>query len=87
LALNWKTRFCEIDIVAQKHKKICFIEVKQRKNNLQGYGHDYVTTQKLAKMRLAAEMWIHEHHWQGPYELSVISIDAGNITFFESIDI
>lgn len=87
LILNWKTRFCEIDIVAEKHKVVYFVEVKQRKNTLQGYGHDYITSKKLAQMQRAAKMWVHENRWQGSWELSVISIDAGKITFFESIDI
>lgn len=84
--LNWKTRYCEIDIVAEKSGTIYFVEVKSRKNSRQGHGYDYVTPKKLQQMRFAAEMWVQEHSWSGQYQLSVLSIDAGALTFFESLD-
>lgn len=84
--LNWKTRLCEIDIVAEKGRTVYFIEVKSRKSSRQGYGYEYVTPKKLQQMRFAAEMWIQEHGWSGQYQLSVLSIDAEAVTFFESLD-
>lgn len=74
LALNWKTKYCEIDIVAEKSKTIYFIEVKYRKNGQWGDGIDYVTTKKLDQMKFAAEMWVNENQWLGQYQLAAISI-------------
>jgi Holliday junction resolvase-like predicted endonuclease len=85
--LNWKTRLCEIDVVAEKDGCIYFVEVKYRKNNHQGYGVDYITSKKLKQMRFAADMWVHESGWTGDYQLAVISIDAGEITFLDSPDV
>ena len=84
--INWKTRYCEIDIIAEKDKTIYFVEVKSRKNSSQGYGLDYVTPKKLQQMRFAAEMWVSQQHWNGPYQLSALGIDSGRFNFVECID-
>lgn len=83
--LNWKTRYCEIDIVAEKDKTVCLVEVKSRRNNSQGAGYEYVTPKKLKQMHFAAEMWVQNHGWQGDYNLAVISIDGERITFIDEI--
>lgn len=86
--LNWKTRFCEIDIIAEKGKVMHFIEAKYRARDNQGSGLDYITPYKLKQMRFAAEMWIQENNWRGDYALSVIEIsglDFQVTNFLESI--
>lgn len=83
--LNWKTKYCEIDIVAEKDKSIYFVEVKYRQNNRQGYGLDYITPKKLGQMRFAAEMWVSANHWQKDCQLAVVSIDGEAITFLEDL--
>jgi ribonuclease HII len=54
---NWKTKFCEIDIVSIKDKTIYFHEVKYRKNAQQGGGIAAITPTKLRQMRFAAEYY------------------------------
>ena len=83
--LNWKTRYCEIDIVAEKDKIVWFVEVKSRMNANQGAGYEYVTSKKLQQMHFAAEMWVQNHNWSGDYTLSVISIDGEQITFIDEL--
>lgn len=83
--LNWKTRYCEIDIVAEKQKVAWFIEVKSRKTNSQGFGYEYVTPKKLQQMQFAAEMWVQEKSWGGDYRLAVVSVDAGAITLIDEV--
>ena len=85
LELNWKTKYCEIDIVAEKDKVIYFVEVKYRKSNSQGYGLDYITPKKLRQMQFAAEMWVMNQEWNGEYQLAAIGIDAGEITFLDEL--
>jgi uncharacterized protein (TIGR00252 family) len=58
LARNWKTKLCEIDIVAAKDDKLYFVEVKYRKSGERGNGLDAITKKKLAKMKLASEMYV-----------------------------
>lgn len=83
--LNWKTPACEIDIVAEKDKTIWFVEVKYRKTSRQGFGYEYVTPRKLQQMSFAAEMWVHEQHWTGPYRLAVMSLDNDQVTLIDDI--
>ncbi len=83
--LNWKTRYCEIDIVAEKGKTIYFIEVKYRRNAKQGYGVDYITPRKLRQMRFAAEMWVNDRDWRGDYQLGVVSIDGEEVSFIDEL--
>ncbi len=83
--LNWKTKYCEIDIVAEKDNRIYLVEVKSRKTLFQGSGMDYVTTKKLNQMRFAAEMWVSNHSWTGEYQLVAIGIDGEEITLVEDL--
>lgn len=76
LELNWKTKYCEIDIVAQKNKTIYFTEVKYRKSTAFGSGFDYITAKKLQQMTFAAEMWISNHDWPGDYQLAAIELNG-----------
>ncbi len=76
LEQNWRTRYCEIDLVARRRKTICFIEVKYRKSATQGSGFDYITPQKLSQMRFAAEMWVAEQRWKGEYRLGAIEVSG-----------
>lgn len=82
---NWKTRYCEIDIVAKKKKVVVFCEVKYRSSGTQGKGYEYVTPKKLQQMSFAAEMWVHDHGHTGGYTLAVVSVDDDSITLIDEI--
>jgi Holliday junction resolvase-like predicted endonuclease len=73
---NWRTKWCEIDVIAQKDRAVYFCEVKYRRTNLQGGGLDYITPQKLAQMQLAAEGWVHLTGWKGEYQLAAIEVSG-----------
>ncbi len=73
LAQNWRTRWCEIDIVAKRHKRVYFVEVKYRKVGTWGDGLDAITPKKLQQMMFAAELWVSEHNWQNDTVLLVAS--------------
>ena len=62
LQRNWRTKFCEIDIVSQKDDTIYFVEVKHRKNDKAGDGMAYITPKKLQQMRFAATLYAHNNH-------------------------
>ena len=61
LERNWKTKFCEIDIVSVKEKTFYFSEVKYRKNAFQGSGLEAITNKKQQQMRFAAEFYASRH--------------------------
>lgn len=75
LAQNWRTRWCEIDIVAQKAQAIYFVEVKYRANARHGTGLDYITPKKLAQMHFAAEFWLSIHGGRAQdYRLAALEV-------------
>ena len=76
LAQNWRTRLCEIDIVARRGPVIYFCEVKYRRENRQGMGLDYITPKKLKQMRFAAESWVHVRAWCGAYQLAAVEVSG-----------
>lgn len=73
---NWRTRQCEIDIVAERKQVMHFVEVKYRHTAGQGHGLDYITPQKLKQMRFAANIWVADHKWQSDYCLSAVEVSA-----------
>ena len=58
VARNWRTRYCEIDIVSVKGEVLYFTEVKYRKNDDFGDGLAAITTKKQRQMRFAAELFL-----------------------------
>lgn len=58
---NWKTRWCEIDVVSKKGESIYFTEVKHRANEYAGDGLAAITPKKLRQMKYAAELYISKH--------------------------
>jgi uncharacterized protein (TIGR00252 family) len=69
LALNWKTKVCEIDVVTKKDNVIYFVEVKYRSSESQGRGLEYITPKKLHKLHFAAEVWVQQNNWGGDYRI------------------
>lgn len=69
---NWRTRWCEIDIVVRKDTTIYFVEVKYRGSQTWGSGLDYITPSKLQQMHFAAQFWVAHHNWRGDYRLSAV---------------
>lgn len=89
LAQNWRTRWCEIDIVAKKGDTIYFTEVKYRRSNAWGSGLDYITPAKLRQMHFAARFWMAQHSAAHEYRLSAIEMTGQppHVTeWLESID-
>ena len=54
---NWKTKYCEIDIVSTRNQIIYFTEVKFRQKPDQGGGLAVITPKKLNQMKFAAEFY------------------------------
>ena len=79
---NWRTKVCEIDIVAKNGRTVYMVEVKYRRGDQQGEGFDYITQSKLKRMAFSAEVWVQSHSWEGDYRLLVASVDgkSGGIT-------
>ena len=86
LARNWRTRWCEIDIIAEKDKIVHFVEVKFRSGSGQGTGFDYITPKKFKQMKFAADFWISSQDYSGECALSAAEIDEyGEIHFIDDV--
>ena len=55
---NWKTKWCEIDIISEKDDILYFTEVKYRRR---GNGLDAITSTKQKQMHFAAEMYLQKY--------------------------
>lgn len=61
LAMNYKTRLGELDVIAANRKKLVFIEVKLRKSGSMISGAEAVGRAKQKRLRAAAELWMASH--------------------------
>lgn len=84
---NWKTKLCEIDIVAQKDDTWFFVEVKHRKGNQQGGGVGAITPRKLAQMRFAAGVYVHVNHLDAPLRLMVMTTGGPAFSVIDCIEL
>lgn len=83
---NYRRSRCEIDIVASKKGTIYFVEVKYRRNDDQGGGLEAITPTKLKQMRFAAESWVDEYKWHGPYQLAAVELAGDKFTVMSFIE-
>lgn len=73
---NWRTKYCEIDIVSQKEGTIYFTEVKYRKNDRHGDGLAAITAKKQRQMKFAAEYYSAKHTLSGDVCLAAASVSG-----------
>ena len=76
LAVNWKRRLVEIDIIARKRKIIYFVEVKYRKSANWGAGIEFIDKNKIAQLKLGAELWSQENKYDGSLELLAVEVSG-----------
>lgn len=76
---NWRTRYCEIDIVAKKGHTIVFVEVKYRSTiNDHTIALQSIDHHKLRKMKYAAELWAVRNSWNGQLVLAGAVVNGSN---------
>lgn len=77
LGANLSTDYGEIDLVAQKEKRIFFVEIRRRKGTTYGPALESISDKKKQHVRRSAQYLLLQNKvWQSliPY-LSVIAID------------
>ncbi len=91
---NFRSKFGEIDIVAQKDKKLFFVEVKTRSNLKRGMPYEAVNKRKIRQIKKAATYYLLENnkYKDCKYAISVISIlmkdgTVDKLQFFENVDL
>lgn len=88
LELNWRRPRGEIDIVALKDGVLHFVEVKYRRDSLQGGGLEAITATKVRQMQRAARIYVEETKWRGEYVLSAVEVtgrDFAILSFIEGV--
>ena len=87
IARNWRTRYCEIDIVSMKDDVLWFTEVKYRKNDDFGGGLAAITTKKQRQMRFAAELFMAKHpQYEGcDMRLLAVAVEGNPLTVREQV--
>ena len=76
VARNWRTKWCEIDIVSRRGGKLYFTEVKYRKNTVHGDGLAAITPRKQRQIRFAAELFLAQNPQFGKCEVHLLAADA-----------
>ncbi len=75
-ALNYTTRFGEIDVIAEKGKFVVFVEVKLRKSDGFARAAEFVDANKRRRLISAASMWLAENDTGKQPRFDVIEIYA-----------
>ena len=61
LAMNYRTRLGELDVIAQDGRYLAFVEVKLRRSGAFAPARAFVTAEKQRRLRLTAEYYLLSH--------------------------
>ena len=86
IAHNWKTSFCEIDLVSIKDNNIYFTEVKYRKNFSYGDGFQAITADKKKRMSFAAKTFLAAHKYQYQELSPLLAVASVTGSDFDQLD-
>ena len=88
LARNWRTKFCEIDIISKYGENYYFTEVKFRKNNDFGGGKAAISKNKVDQMRFAAEFFAYKNNIKNSeMRLAAAIVEGENFKKFDWFEI
>ncbi len=76
VSTGYRTRFGEIDLIAENRKALVFVEVKTRKNDLFAEARDYVGCTKQSKLIATANMYLAGHETKKTVRFDVIEVYA-----------
>ena len=76
VAMNYRTRLGEIDIIAREKGFIVFAEVKLRKTDAFGQAREFVDVRKQQRLRDAAAFWLSQTETELQPRFDVIEIYA-----------
>ena len=74
LAMNYRTRLGELDVIAADRRYVIFAEVKLRKNAAFAEAREFVTFAKRQKLAAAAEEWLQKNPQKLQPRFDVIAI-------------
>ena len=71
---NYKTQRAEIDIIAYDDEELVFVEVRTKENDRFGTPEDTIDADKLRRLKLNAQSYIHRVGNVGPYRIDAVCI-------------
>ncbi len=88
---NYRTKWGEIDIIAEIGNTVAFVEVKTKTTDKYGEPWEMVNRWKSEQVKRMGELWVREYGWEGNVRLDVIGVwlnDAEpRIVHWESVDL
>jgi putative endonuclease len=87
---NFRTKYSEIDIIAEKNNRLIFVEVKYRTNRKFGKAEESITDKKIKKIEDAASVFLNRFY-KGHckvYQFDILAInnfDKLEINHYENI--
>ena len=76
LALNYYSRFGEVDLIARSRRYIVFVEVKLRKSRDFALAREYVDRRKQDRIRMTASLYLSDNPTKLQPRFDVIEIYA-----------
>ena len=76
VATNYRTRFGEIDLIAENRRYLVFVEVKLRKSDAFANAFEYVDLHKQERLRTTAGIYLSQHPTDLQPRFDVIEIYA-----------
>ena len=76
MALGYRTRHGEIDIIVENKEYIVFAEVKLRKSADFASAREFVDSNKQRRIRTTAEIWLSENETEKQPRFDVVEIYA-----------
>ena len=76
IGVNYRTRFGEIDLIAENKNTVVFVEVKLRKNDAFGKAEQFVTREKQRKINLKARVWLAKNRTEKIVRFDIIEVYA-----------
>ena len=75
-AMNYRSRFGEIDLIVHDREYLIFVEVKMRKSGKFAAASDFVDSRKQSRLRLTASLYLSENPTDLQPRFDVIEIYA-----------
>ena len=75
---NYRTRYGEVDLIAQEGDTLVFVEVKTRRGSSYGTPEESVTPRKLDRLAKTAALYLQEHGLeQSAWRVDLLAIKLG----------
>jgi putative endonuclease len=91
LARRWRTREAEVDLIAQQHQTLIFVEVKTRQTrNWDAGGREAVSARKQHQIALGAAQFLAQHpnysHHTCRFDVAIVAAQGGTLRLAEYLE-